>query len=335
MYNNILDIKGLKVGQVEDRDALTGCTVVICEEGACCGVDVRGSAPGTRETDLLDPINSVQKVHAVMLSGGSSFGLEASCGVSQYLEEKGIGFDVGVAKVPIVVGAVLFDLAVGDCKVRPDKKMGYEACVKATDKELNQGNFGAGCGSTVGKSLGQDRAMKGGIGSYSISLDNGLIVSALVAVNALGDVYEDGKVIAGVMSEDKSKVLNGYDILKNSMQSGGFDIDNTTMKNSMQGGGFTIDNTTIGVVATNAKFDKSGCKKVAQMAHDGYARAIFPIHTEHDGDAIFALATGEIESTTTVVGSLAVEAVEKSIINAIKNAESVDGIISYDELKIK
>lgn len=197
MYNNILDVKGIKVGQVQDTEGLTGCTVVICEEGATCGVDVRGSAPGTRETDLLDPINMIQKVHAVVLSGGSAFGLESTCGVSKYLEEHNIGFDVGVAKVPIVVGAVLFDLIVGDPKCRPNIDMGYKACEVATDKELRQGNYGAGCGATVGKIRGPEYCMKGGIGSYSIELENGLVVSALVAVNAFGDVYEDGKLIAG------------------------------------------------------------------------------------------------------------------------------------------
>ena len=189
MYNNILDVKGLKVGQVEDRNGLTGCTVVICEEGAVCGVDVRGGGPGTRETDLLNPINMIQKVHAVVLSGGSAFGLESTCGVSKYLEENNIGFDVGVAKVPIVVGAVLFDLGVGNPKSRPNIEMGYRACQVASDTKLNQGNFGAGCGATVGKIKGIEYAMKGGIGSHSIKLPNGLVVSALVAVNAFGDVY--------------------------------------------------------------------------------------------------------------------------------------------------
>ena len=319
MYNNILDIKGIKVGQVEDLEGLTGCTVVICEEGAVCGVDVRGSAPGTRETDLLDPINMVQKVHAVVLSGGSAFGLESTCGVSRYLEEHNIGFDVGVAKVPIVAGAVLFDLVVGNPKSRPDIEMGYKACEVANDKELKQGNFGAGCGATVGKVKGVDYCMKGGIGSYSIKLDNGLIVAALVAVNAFGDVYENGEVIAGVLNNEKSKVLNTYDLMKNGVNSGGFNIDNTT----------------IGIVATNAKLTKAECKKISQMSHNGYAKAIFPIHTPHDGDTIFTIATGEVESDVTLLGSIATEVVEKSIINAIKNAKSIDNIPSYEEINLK
>ncbi|MBN9648852.1 P1 family peptidase [Terrisporobacter glycolicus] len=319
MYNNILDVKGLKVGQIEDVDALTGCTVVICEEGATCGVDVRGSAPGTRETDLLDPINSVQKVHAVVLSGGSAFGLESTCGVSKYLEEKNIGFDVGVCKVPIVTGAVLFDLGVGDYKVRPDKEMGYKACLNASETELKQGNYGAGCGATVGKIKGLNYVTKGGIGSCSIKLDNGIVVSALIAVNAFGDIYEDGKVIAGVLNDDKTKLLNTYEI----------------MKSGFVKGGFKIDNTTIGIVATNAKLTKVQCKKISQMAHDGYAKSIFPIHTPHDGDAIFTMSTGKIQvdSDITLLGSLAAEVVEKSIINAIKNAKNIKNIISYNELE--
>ncbi|WP_343345306.1 P1 family peptidase [Terrisporobacter petrolearius] len=319
MYNNILDVKGLKVGQIEDEDALTGCTVVICEEGATCGVDVRGSAPGTRETDLLDPINSVQKVHAVVLSGGSAFGLESTCGVSKYLEEKNIGFDVGICKVPIVTGAVLFDLGVGDYKVRPDKEMGYKACLNASETELKQGNYGAGCGATVGKIKGLNYVTKGGIGSCSIKLDNGIVVSALIAVNAFGDIYENGKVIAGVLNDDKTKLLNTYEI----------------MKSGLVKGGFKIDNTTIGIVATNAKLTKAQCKKISQMAHDGYAKSIFPIHTPHDGDAIFTISTGKIQvdSDITLLGCLAAEVVEKSIINAIKNAENIKNIISYNELE--
>ncbi len=318
MYNNILDVKGIKVGQVQDNEALTGCTVVICEEGAVCGVDVRGGGPGTRETDLLNPVNMIQKVHAVVLSGGSAFGLESTCGVSEYLEEQNIGFDVGVARVPIVVGAVLFDLGAGSAKVRPDKKMGYEACANASDKMLEQGNFGAGCGATVGKIKGMDYAMKGGIGSSSIVLDNGLVVSAIVAVNAFGDVYEDGKVIAGVLSDNKTKMENSYQLLKEGVSKGGFSIDNTT----------------IGMVVTNAKLDKAGCTKVSQMAHNGYAKSIFPIHTPHDGDTIFTMATGEIEigADITLLGSLATEVIEKSILNAIKSANSISGIKCHKEL---
>lgn len=318
MYNNILDVKGLKVGQMEDEDGLTGCTVVICETGATCGVDVRGGGPGTRETDLLNPVNMIQKVHAVVLSGGSAFGLESTCGVSRYLEENDIGFDVGVAKVPIVVGAVLFDLAVGNPKSRPDMEMGYNACKLSSDTKLQQGNFGAGCGATVGKIKGIEYAMKGGVGSHSIKLENGLVVSALIAVNAFGDIYENGKVIAGTLNNNKDGIDNSFDL----------------MKKGFNKGGFSIDNTTIGIVATNAKLTKAQCTKISQMAHNGYAKAIFPVHTPHDGDTIFTMSTGEIEvrEDTTLIGCLAAEVVEQSIIKAIKNAKSVKNIQSYKDM---
>lgn len=319
MFNNILDVKGIKVGQVEDKEGLTGCTVIICEDGGVCGVDVRGSAPGTRETDLLDPINMVQKVHAIVLSGGSAFGLESTCGVSRYLEEKGIGFDVGVAKVPIVTGAVLFDLGVGDPKCRPNIEMGYKACQIANNIELKQGNYGAGCGATVGKIRGSEFCTKGGIGSYSIKLDNGLVVSAIIAVNAFGDVYENGQVIAGVLNDDKTDFLNTYDLMKKGVNKGGFNIDNTT----------------IGAVITNAKLSKAECKKISQMAHNGFAKSIFPIHTPHDGDTIFTLATGEVETDITLLGSIASEVVEKSVISAIKNASKTNNILSYNEINLK
>ena len=319
MFNNILDVKGIKVGQVEDKEGLTGCTVIICEDGGVCGVDVRGSAPGTRETDLLDPINMVQKVHAIVLSGGSAFGLESTCGVSRYLEEKGIGFDVGVAKVPIVTGAVLFDLGLGDPKCRPNIEMGYKACQIANNIELKQGNYGAGCGATVGKIRGSEFCTKGGIGSYSIKLDNGLVVSAIIAVNAFGDVYENGQVIAGVLNDDKNDFLNTYDLMKKGVNKGGFNIDNTT----------------IGAVVTNAKLSKAECKKISQMAHNGFAKSIFPIHTPHDGDTIFTLATGEVETDITLLGSIASEVVEKSVISAIKNASKTNNILSYNEINLK
>ena len=217
-----------------------------------------------------------------------------------------------------MVGAVLFDLGVGDYKIRPDKKMGYEACLNASETTLKQGNYGAGCGATVGKIRGPEFVTKSGIGSYSIKLDNGIVVSALVAVNALGDVYEDGKVIAGALDDSKTKFLNSYNL----------------MKQGVTKGGFSIDNTTIGIIATNAKLDKAQCKKISQMAHDGYARSIFPIHTPHDGDTIFTVATGEIETGAdlTLIGSIAVEVMQKSIVNAVKNAQKINGIVSYNEL---
>ncbi|SHK36271.1 P1 family peptidase [Tepidibacter formicigenes] len=314
--NNILDVKGIKVGQVEDKKGLTGCTVIICEEGGTCGVDVRGSAPGTRETDLLNPINLVDKAHAIVLSGGSAFGLESTCGVMKYLEERDIGFDVGVTKVPIVVGAVLFDLHVGDYKIRPDFNMGYKACELASSEMLEQGNYGAGCGATVGKFKGIDYSMKGGIGSYSIYLDNGLVVGAIVAVNPFGDVYENGKIIAGALDDNRKGFINTCEAMKK-----GSDYRD-----------FSIQNTTIGAIVTNAKLNKNECTKISQMAHDGYARAISPIHTMFDGDTIFTLATGEVEADINIVGTLATEAMEKSIINGVKNAQGICNIPSYKDI---
>jgi len=319
MYSNILDIDGIKIGQVEDLNGVTGCTVIICEKGACCGVDVRGSAPGTRETDLLDPINMVDKVHSIVLSGGSAFGLESTCGVMKYLEENNIGFDVGVTKVPIVVGAVLFDLHIGDYTIRPDFNMGYRACELASSTDLNQGNYGAGCGATIGKFKGIDYATKGGIGSYSIKLDNGLVVSAIVAANPFGDVYEGDNIIAGCLDDDKKNFVNTVELMKAGVNSKDFSMQNTT----------------IGAVVTNAKFNKAECAKLAQMSHNGYAKAISPIHTMYDGDTIFAMATGEIEADLNLVGTLAAQVVQQSIINAVKNANSIKNIPSFKDLKFK
>ncbi|OPJ54828.1 P1 family peptidase [Alkalithermobacter paradoxus] len=313
---SILDIEGIKIGQAQDTNALTGCTVVICENGAVCGVDIRGSAPGTRETDLLNPLNLVDKVHAVVLSGGSAFGLDASCGVMKYLEENNIGFDVGVTKVPIVASAVLFDLHIGDYRVRPDFDMGYNACKLANKDILNLGNYGAGCGATAGKINGPLNATKSGIGSYCISLENGLIVGALVAANPFGDIYENGNIIAGALTSDKKSFANTNEVMKKGIKSGGFEITNTT----------------IGIVITNAKINKTEATKVSQMAHDGYARAISPIHTMYDGDTIFTLATGKVECDINLLGTLAADVVEKSIISAVKNSESVQDILSYKDI---
>lgn len=319
MKKNILDITGIFVGQAENINGLTGCSVILCEKPMVCGVDVRGGAPGTRETDLLDPINSVEKVNAVVLAGGSAFGLESTCGVVKFLEEKGIGVDTGICKVPIVVGAVLFDLGIGDYRCRPDIEMGYKASTIANNKILKQGNFGAGCGATVGKIKGMNYAMKSGIGSYSIKLENGLIVSALIAVNAFGDIYEKGEIIAGTLNDSKTNFENTYEL----------------MKKNINNSNFNITNTTIGVVATNAKLNKAGCKKISQMAHDGLAKTIFPIHTTYDGDTIFTLSSGEIDADISLIGSLATEVVEKSVINAIKHSEAIENFPSYKTIRSK
>ncbi|MFU0824341.1 P1 family peptidase [Clostridium sp.] len=311
----ITDIEGIKIGHAQDLKGVTGCTVILCEEGAVAGVDVRGGAPGTRETDLLNPLNMMEKIHAVLLTGGSAFGLDAAGGVMKYLEERGKGFDVGVAKVPIVCGAALFDLVIGDSKVRPDKEMGYKACMNASSNECKEGSVGAGTGATVGKILGPEFAMKGGLGTYTLKVGE-LMVGAVVAVNCLGDVIdpENGEAVAGVLSEDKTKLRNTEGIMLSQ-------YDNK--KNLFNG------NTTIGAVVTNANLTKSEINKVASMAHNGYGRTIYPVHTMHDGDTIFSLATGKVEADVNVVGLLAARVMERAIVRAVKNAESMCGYKAY------
>ena len=268
----LTDIQGIKVGNAQNLKAATGCTVIICEKGATAGVDVRGGAPGTRETDLLNPVNLVQQIHAVMLSGGSAFGLDAASGAMQYLEENGVGFDVQVTKVPIVCSAVLFDLTCGDYKIRPDKKMGYEACENATNKECPEGCIGAGTGATIGKILGKDRTMKSGLGTYSVQVGD-LMVGAIVAVNCLGDVYDtdEGKLIGGVLDNEKQGLGCTEDIM----------LSEYSMKKNLFSG-----NTTIGVLVTNANLNKCETNKLASMTHNGYGRAMRPAHSMYDEDKI-------------------------------------------------
>lgn len=316
-----LDIEGIAVGHEQDLEAATGCTVVLCEKGAVAGVDVRGGAPGTRETDLLNPINMVEKVHGVLLAGGSAFGLDAAAGVMQYLEEHHIGFDVGVTKVPIVTGAVLFDLIVGDYRTRPDKAMGYQACQNAKIKECLQGNVGAGTGATVGKFLGPGYAMKGGLGCFALQVGN-LKVGALVAVNCLGDVIDPktGQILAGMLTQDRRNFAETEKIMIAQYQN---------PKNIFSG------NTTIGVVATNAQLSKAQASKIASMAHNGYARTIRPAHTMADGDTIFALSTEEIKADINVVGLLAATVVEEAVVRAVKNSKSLYGYPGYLDMHQK
>jgi L-aminopeptidase/D-esterase-like protein len=306
-------VAGIKVGHHTLSERPTGCTVVLVEAGAIAGVDVRGSAPGTRETDLLSPLNMVDQVHAIVLSGGSAFGLDAASGVVRYLEERGIGFDVRVAKVPIVPAAILFDLTVGDAKVRPTAECGYQASLAASTASVQEGNVGAGAGATVGKLAGLKRAMKSGIGTAALTLPSGLTVAALVAVNAVGDVIDPatGQVIAGVRTEDEKGFADSRALLKAG-----------TLRNRRIG-----QNTTIGVVATNARLTKVQTTKVAQMAHDGYARAISPVHTPLDGDTVFALATGTLASDVDLltVGALAAEAMSEAIVRAARTATGIPG----------
>lgn len=302
----------------------TGCTVVLVPAGAVGGVDVRGGAPGTRETDLLDPANSVQEVHGIVLAGGSAFGLDAAGGVSRFLEERDIGFAAGPARVPIVPAAILFDLSIGDPSIRPDADCGYRAAGAAMDaaEPLGEGNVGAGAGATVGKIAGLERAMKGGVGTAAIELPSGLIVAAVVAVNALGDVVDPatGRMVAGVRTRQGERLDSTGRILREER-----DAVNPP-----------ASNTVIGVVATNADLTKAQATRVAQMAHDGLARTVVPSHTPWDGDTMFALATGERalepEYGLTVVGALAADAVSEAILRAVAAAESIEGIPARDDL---
>lgn len=315
----INQIDGFRIGHAQNLDKATGCTVIICEQGASAGVDVRGGAPGTRETDLLNPINLVEKIHAVLLTGGSAFGLDAASGIMKYLEEKNIGFDVGVTKVPIVCGAALFDFNIGDYRVRPDKKMGYLACVNSERGELLEGNVGAGTGATVGKILGPQFATKGGLGTYAIQLGE-LIIGAIVAVNCFGNVIDPytGEIIGGVLNEDK----NGYRDAESIMLS-----QYKSSKNLFAG------NTTIGTILTNANLNKAQANKIASMAHNGYARTIYPVHTMYDGDTIFAMSTNKVNADINVVGFLAAKVMGKAVVRAIKKAEQLCGYKCYNDVK--
>jgi len=314
--NTITDVSGIEVGQAQDDEALTGCTVVLCRKGAVAGVDVRGSAPGTRETDLLDPVNLVEKVHAVVLAGGSAFGLDAASGVMRFLDEQGIGFDTGAGKVPIVPAAILFDLNLGMGDVRPDAEMGYRAAASASNDPPAEGNIGAGTGASIGKIFGMKSAMKSGIGTASINV-GGLVIGALVAVNAFGDVIDpqNGSILAGARSTNLGPLKLG--------QEGYFGNTLETMKTFIGRtvlGFATKANTVIGAVATNAKLTKAEATKVAQMAQDGVARTIRPAHTMLDGDTIFALATGEKKSDPSTVGAFAAEVMAQAIVRAVQQA---------------
>jgi L-aminopeptidase/D-esterase-like protein len=321
MDKSITDVPGIKVGHAQNIEAGTGCTVIICEEGAVTGVDVRGGGPGTRDLDCLDPVNLVTKAHAVYLGGGSAYGLDGAAGVMQYLEEKNIGLDIGVGVVPIVPGAVLFDLLVGGYKVRPDKEMGYQACLNAVFDNKDEGNVGAGTGAAVGRIKGPDFFMKGGIGTASRQVGD-LIVGAIVAVNCFGDVIcpFTGRILAGTLDESKKNMVDTMSIISSSVNSIGNPLSS---------------NTTIGCIAVNADFSKVEATKVAMMAHDGFARAINPIHTMTDGDTTFCMATGGVKAHVTAVGALAAEVMAEAIVNAVKNAETAYGIPGYNDIANK
>ncbi len=309
-----IDIRelGFRIGNAEDRDAGTGVTVIICEDGAVPGVDVRGGAPGTRETDLIDSREMVEKVHSVVLAGGSAFGLDASSGVMRFLEEKGIGFDTGVVKVPIVTSAVLFDLAYRSAVKRPDLAMGYEACLNAYPGNYEDGSRGAGTGATVGKVMGPQNAMKSGIGSAAYEVGS-VRLGAIVAVNAFGSVYDDGKLMAGPR-------VAGFPVSTEDLMIRG-------MEAKFRG------NTTIGCILTNAKLTKSQANKLATMGQDGFARAIRPVHTMVDGDTLFVMANGSEETDLSFLGTLAAKAVEKAIVEAVRKADNLgDDILTCSQV---
>jgi L-aminopeptidase/D-esterase-like protein len=306
-------VAGLKVGHFAMEGRPTGCTVVLAEGGAVGGVDVRGAAPGTRETDLLNPVNTVEKVHAVVLAGGSAFGLDAAGGVMRYLEERGIGFETEFGKVPIVPAAVVFDLNVGDPKIRPTADCGYRAAA-ATASPAVEGNVGAGSGATVGKLAGVSRAMRGGLGASAIVRPDGLVVAALVVVNAVGDIIDPstGRVIAGVRTADGRSLADARTLIRSGQ---------------LKPSGFTGRNTTLAVVATNAALTKAQANRMAQLAHDGLARTIAPAHTVFDGDTIFALATGARPGAPDMltIGALAADAVAEAVVRAVRAATSIPG----------
>jgi L-aminopeptidase/D-esterase-like protein len=314
-------VAGVKVGHQTLTERPTGCTVILVEAGATGGVDVRGGAPGTSETDLLSPAASSPQVHAIVLSGGSAFGLEARSGVVRYLEEKGIGQQTRVGRVPIVPAAILFDLGVGDWKIRPTADCGYRAAKAATDARVGEGSVGAGTGATVGKTAGHTRAMKGGVGTHAIAMPDGLVVAAIVAVNAVGDVVDPatGQVVAGVRTADGKSVADVRKLLR------------TGDLYAARPG----ENTTIGVIATNAVLTKAQAQKVAQMAHDGLARAIVPAHTAADGDTIFTLATGAHpgEANVTLVGALGAEAMADAILRAVREATGLPDYPAVRDLR--
>ena len=325
--NAITDVRGIEVGHAQNEKALTGCTVILCRKGAVAGVDVRGGAPGTRETDLLDPVNLVEKVHAIVLAGGSAYGLDAASGVMRYLEEQKIGFNTGAAKVPIVPAAILYDLNLGRADVRPDSAMGASAAAAArgftASTPPSEGNVGAGTGASVGKMFGAALAMKSGLGTASVEIGGGVIVGAIVAVNAWGDVIDpkSGEIIAGLRSGKIGPLrIGGKDQF----------ADTLAMMKKMIGRGVlglaSRSNTVIGVVATNAKLTKAQATKVARMAQDGLARTVRPAHTMLDGDVIFALSTGTKKADVSTVGAFAAEAISEAIIRAVKAAKSAGGL---------
>ena len=317
---SIKDIDPLLIGQAENKEAGTGCTVLICKNGMRAGLDVRGGGPASRESQLLNPLMSAQILHAIVLAGGSAYGLGTANGVMSYLEEQGIGYDTGYALVPLVAQSDIYDLSVGDPTVRPDPDMGYAAAKQAFESPNYQdGNFGAGCGASVGKIAGMKYSMKTGIGSYAVQIGD-LKIGAIVVLNALGDVYDwrTGQQIAGFLTEDQKSLRSTMDYLSSLSE---------VNENKFSG------NTTLAVVVTNADFNKTQLCKIAGMAHDGYARSINPVHTSADGDSIYAVSVGNVAADQDLIGSLGAEVVSEAIIRAVYGAEGAYGLPAAADLQ--
>lgn len=317
MNTTLTAVPGLKVGHAQHEEALTGCTVIVCEGGATGGVDQRGGAPGTRETDLLRPVHLVEKVHAILLTGGSAYGLDAAGGVMKYLEERRIGFNVGATVVPIVPAAVIFDLTLGRHDVRPDAAMGYAACISASTEPVVEGNVGVGTGATVGKILGLDQGMKAGVGSAAMEIGAGVVVGALAVVNVFGDVIDPAtnQIIAGARA-GRDSIEPFADTLR---------VMQAMVARSTPGFAAS-SNTCLGVVATNAQLNKEQANKLAQMAQNGVARTVRPAHTLYDGDTIFALATGERPADINIVGAFAAEVMAQAVLRAVRTAKSAGSV---------
>ena len=316
----VTSIENIAIGQAENAAAGTGCTVFVSRDGMAAGLDVRGGGPASRESQLLNPLMSAQVLHAVVLAGGSAYGLGAADGVMKCLEERGIGFDVAVTKVPLVAQSDLFDLTVGDGSVRPDAAMGYEAAKRALEApNYRDGSFGAGCGATVGKIGGMETCMKTGIGSYAVQLGD-LKIGAVVALNALGDVFDwkTGLQVAGLLTEDRTGLRSTTEFMQRSIE---------VVENRFTG------NTTLGIIITNAAFQKPALCKIAGMAHDGYARSIRPVHTSADGDSIYAVSVGNVSADQDLVGTLAADVMSEAILRAVDHAESGYGFPSASELR--
>ena len=317
---SITDLNEFRIGQTENVEAGTGCTVIISDNGMSAGVDIRGGGPASRECELLRPFSTADAIHALVLGGGSTFGLDASGGVLRYLEEHDIGYDMGITHIPQVCQSDIFDLTVGDPMVRPDYEMGYQACVNAETGNYKDGNFGAGCGATVGKWLGMDYCMKTGIGSAAVQIGE-VKLGAIVVVNSIGDIFDPGKgkMIAGLLNEDKKTLRSTESIMYE-------------MAESNPQGGF-VSNTTIGAIMTNADFNKAQLSKIASMAHNGYARCINPVHTSLDGDTIYGLSSRQVKADMDMIGTLGAQVMSMAIIQAVTSATSAYGHPAYADIQ--